>query len=205
MSDQNPQDPSQKWERPRPLGYSAAVQTMAGTAAPLLAGFSIALIGVVAQAPEAIRWPGTSLLSLITAVTLLVACVQFGFRARTYLYSKAELEEWEPTDDSAEIRFLRTKQQEHYRYWEHWSDLANWCYDLGVVALAAAIAVTVAPPAKYGNDPVTSLEENIRWAGFALAAAAGGAEATWIAWAELRRRRRASAARNRLEARDRPT
>ena len=58
---------------------------MSNTAAPLLGGFSIALIGVVAQATDHFRWPGVALLLLACASIAFIICVQTAFWARQYL------------------------------------------------------------------------------------------------------------------------
>ncbi len=61
-----------------------AADAMTGVAAPLLAGFTISLIGFVVASPERARWPGLSLLLLTLSALTLLLCVQAGFWARRY-------------------------------------------------------------------------------------------------------------------------
>lgn len=63
-------------------------------AAPLLAGFSITLVGVVAQASEHFRFPGTCVMFLALSAVLLLVCVQCGFWARQYLTTPSETKNW---------------------------------------------------------------------------------------------------------------
>lgn len=54
------------WSVPKPYGAPAALQSAGTVAAPLLAGFSFALVGLVLTSPERIRWPDATLV-LLTA------------------------------------------------------------------------------------------------------------------------------------------
>jgi Trypsin-co-occurring domain 2 len=85
-----------RWSAPTPLGRGNAIEGMAGIAAPLLAGFSITLIGVIASDPSHFRWPGAALALLVITSSLLIGTVQCGFRARRYLYSAADWRDWQP-------------------------------------------------------------------------------------------------------------
>lgn len=171
-----------KWRRPTPLGFGAAIEAMSTIAAPLLAGFSITLMGVISQAPEMIRWPGAAILALAFSSILLVACVQFGFRARTYLYSKTELEEWESTREynDSEVEHLYVNHEEHFGEWERWSNWARRTYNAGIVLLGTAVAITVAPPEHHGDHPLTCAEMSLRWASSSILLTAAAAEAIWI-------------------------
>jgi hypothetical protein len=57
----------------------------------LVAGFSLTPLGVIASIPDSFRWPGTVTTVLVIVVILLVACIQFRFRAGSYLYSAADV------------------------------------------------------------------------------------------------------------------
>src|SRR3954452_12145240 len=82
------------WWRPTLYGEPAAVDMISTIAAPVLAGFTVALIGVVAQAPANFRWPGIALLLLLLTAVLFVMCLQCGFWARQYLVSRDEAASW---------------------------------------------------------------------------------------------------------------
>src|SRR6476646_11116124 len=108
------------WKMPYPYGASAAIESMSGIAAALLAGFSVTLLGVVAQAPTSFRWPGAALIGLLVTAILLIACVQVGFRARKYIYSRADFEQWcpQPVENQQEEDDLRDMQAADYAKWK---------------------------------------------------------------------------------------
>jgi hypothetical protein len=166
------------WVQPAPYGLTQARQSMSGGAAALLAGFSIALIGVIAQAPSSIRWPGASLLLLTIAAALLVACVQCGFWARTYLYSRAEIEEWRPQPwDDWETQGLLREQKSDETLGSGWEDAAEWTYHLGLVALAVGVGLTLAPPE-------AAQQGEVRWAAACVAFASALIQGGWgiVGW-----------------------
>lgn len=188
-------DPSQlpPWRFPVPFGRSSATDAMTGVAAPLLAGFSLTLLGVVAQAPEKFLLPGPALLTLTATTVLMVGCVQLGFRARSYLYSASDVADWWPDPRPAIVTtHLQRQQVGHYAQWAAWSNRARFAYNASVIALAFSVALVLAPPATYGAGlPVSAEEGIIRWAASALAAVAGFGELVWAARGWMRARRRA--------------
>jgi hypothetical protein len=170
------------WKVPIPYGRAAAVESMTGTAAPLLAGFSLALLGVIAQAPSSFRWPGVAMTVLCVVVALLVACVQFGFRARSYVYSRTDLEAWlpGPYDQEFEDAFA-DQQRADWQEWVKWHGEARLTYNLAIVLLAVGLALVLVPPRSYpAPGTLTEAERIIRWAGAAFALAAGAGELGWI-------------------------
>jgi hypothetical protein len=187
------QDPNfrELWEQPDPLGISAARESMTGGAAALLAGFSIALIGVIAQAPEAMRWPGWSLLILSLAAGMLVTCVQCGFWARSYVYSRQSIVDWRPEPwEDWEEKHLRATQQKDFKAWREWESRAEACYHLGIVLLAVGLGLAVAPPVAYENNaPVPVVDASLRWAALGVLCASGVAQLVWVmgTWISNRR------------------
>jgi hypothetical protein len=174
------------WRFPVPFGRGPAMDTMTGIAAPLLAGFSLALLGVVAQAPDNFRQPGAALLMLTLTTISMVACVQLGFRARSYLYSVDEIASWWPEPRPEFFtRALQKQQAGHFELWLRWSDRARLAYNASVVMLAFGVALVLAPPAGDGGA-----ESAIRWVASALAGIAGLGELGWAAHDRVRTRRR---------------
>jgi len=170
------------WEYPSPLGLGASRDLMTGGAAPLLAGFSIALIGVIAQAPQSMRWPGTALLLYSLSAALLTTCVQFGFWARAYIYSAQDVSAWFPDFDSKswQKEHMQKLQRGHFDRWRAWHKRARLMYDLGIVCLAAAVALTVAPPSSYGDHEISTTETVLRWVAAGIIGCAAIAEIVWI-------------------------
>jgi hypothetical protein len=153
---------------------------MTGVAAPLLGGFSLALLGVVAQSPGSFRLPGAALLTLTLTVILMVGCVQLGFRARSYLYSAADVAGWWPEPRSAVVeRALRHQQAGHFADWLVWIDRARRAYNAAVVTLAFGVALVLVPPDTPGHGPLLAIDTAARWVASALAAAGGLVELGW--------------------------
>ncbi|MER6998216.1 hypothetical protein [Streptomyces sp. NPDC000410] len=139
---------------------------MSSGAAALLAGFSTAIVGVIAQAPKEIRYPGWSLFLLAFAAMAFVACVQCGFNARALMYSHAEIAEWRPLPwTREEVDFLHHDQQEEAKRGRRWEYAAEWAYHLGIVLLATGMGLVLVPR----GDSADNLP---RWiAAYAVAAA----------------------------------
>jgi hypothetical protein len=163
-----------KWQAPAPPGRGSATDSMTGIAAPLLAGFSLTLIGVIAQDPTNFRWPGATLVTLVITMSLLIASVQFGFHARARLYSAAEIRDWRPDFFEKKQDILAEQQRFHEAQWELWADRARLTYNAAICILAVSLAMTVAP--SHGSKEVA-----LRWSASALALAGGVAEVSWIA------------------------
>ena len=185
--------PAPTWTGPGDFGQPAAYDAKTGVAAPLLAGFSLTLLGVVGQAPTSFRWPGAALTALVGVCAVLVACVQCGFRGRALLYSKSDVEAWGrlvPAMSTAEEDQLRaTIQSADMRQWRRWHRLTQVTYNAGIMLLFFALALVLAPPRSYGGGvPVPAADAAWRWAGAGLALAASVGELTWVTWEEARLR-----------------
>lgn len=131
---------------------------MAGVAAPLLAGFSIAFIGLVIGSAAAFRWPGWTLLALTISALLLVTAVQGGFWVRHYR-----------PDVSDEDRHAWNLVLPEFKRWVH---LTRWSYNSGIALLLLGLALALFP-GNHARDP--GLRQVAAW--IAVAAAIG--EVTW--------------------------
>jgi len=119
----------------------------------VLAGFSLALVSVIAQDPTHFRWPGATLAALTVPIFCLLVAVRVGARARGIAGETKYAEE------AYEILSRRTVRM----------------YGIGICSLWACIAMTVAPPLSGEREAA------FRWAAFALAIAASVAEVVWTA------------------------
>jgi hypothetical protein len=174
-----------RWQKPAPLGTGQAMDTATSVAAPLLAGFSVATIGVIASNSDKFRWPGVSLLALTAAAVFLVASLQFGFHARQHLYSPADVSDWWPNEDRTAARDGRLQREQHedFRRWRWWVKWARRTYDAGIVTLAVGVAAALVPRSGSG------FQEGCQWAAAGVAAAGAVGEAVWIATGHWARRR----------------
>jgi hypothetical protein len=153
------------------------IEGLAGIAAPVLAGFCLALIGVIAQAPSQFRWPGATLIVLMTPIFCLLYAVRAGYLARAYLYGADALKEYFAENGiSPELtkQALPRAQRRLLGGYKKASRLTLLAYGAGISALWVCIAMTVAPPASSTH------EEAFRWTGFAIAIAASAGEVSVV-------------------------
>ena len=141
------------WARPVPYGYPASIDAAGTVAAPLLAGFSITLIGLILGAADAhaIRLRGEALTALVLAALLLLACVQCAFWARQYTVTPSQIMEWWPDlglpGDAATERHeqLRGVQWRYSVLAGCWMGRARWTYHVGILALLAGLDLLLVP------------------------------------------------------------
>jgi hypothetical protein len=179
------------WAKPAPFGAPAAVQSLSGTAAPLLAGFCLTVLTLVLQGPDRFRYPGAMLLLLTSAIVLLLTCVQCGFWARQYYAAPDEAASWFPDFESSAERRDRVQQEQrsYYASYLFWANLARLTYAMGIVAVYSALAASLVPKSDSADSRLRTVAALV----FAVAAVA---EVVWTgyAWrrslARLVRRRR---------------
>jgi hypothetical protein len=174
------------WSAAPQLGTDRAYQAVGEVAAPLLAGFSVTLIGVVAQDPTALRWPGAALLALTVAAVLLLTCVQAAFFARQNFWTRDDLLQWyveEPPEPL--LGAFKAMQATAISRWLRWIGRARAAYNAGLTVLLVAVALVLAPPIDYGTKHVVGTEAALRWIAFGFALACAAAEIVWWAWPRL--------------------
>jgi hypothetical protein len=164
---------------PMPFGQAAATDTMATTAAPLLAGFAFASLGFVLQVRDDVRWPDVALLLLVCTTLLLVMSVQANFHAKRNLVPPADWAAWlDLAPTHARREQLRRKYAVGISSYKRWGIVASRTYSVGIVILFASMAVLLVPPSTIGA-----------WRAMAIGVAAVGAvgELVWTALIEVRR------------------
>ncbi len=98
MSDVSPPE----WTVRRPEGYYDAIQATGTTVAPILAGFTFAILALVLVPPvrnevDPLRWRDPVLALLVSSALLLIICTQAAIRARASLVKPDELRAWYPS------------------------------------------------------------------------------------------------------------
>lgn len=190
-ADSQPHPPKlPRWEHPAPFALGAASDAATSVAAPLLAGFSVTLIGVVAQSPQSFRWPGLAILGLTIVAATFTAALQLGFWARQYLYSRSDIEQWR--DLAAEplwiVQHLIEQQRRHYGVWTRYRRKARLAYNMGVCGLGVAVALVVAPPGSYADGTIVpATESTARWAGTLILTSLSILELAWVFHVTVRR------------------
>lgn len=167
-----------EWTAPMPLGYFASIQNMGGLAAPLLAGASftmIALLLPVANRSDQrfARWPDVSLMLLVVAALSMITSVQASVWSRRYETRPSELTEWFPAevDDGRPSSWLRLVQRDHHLLATRWAGRARVIYNVGILALLAAVTVACVPPGAISAS---------RWVLVWVAAAGVFGELGWL-------------------------
>lgn len=128
-----------------------AIEGRASIAAPVLAGFSLALVGVIAQDPTHFRWPGATLAALMFPIFCLLYVARVGSRAQG----------------------ITVADKRSFVAYDVLSRRTSLLFGIGISGLWACIGMTAAPPLTGGQETA------FRWVAFALAIAAGIVEAGW--------------------------
>jgi hypothetical protein len=180
------------WASPGEFGQPAATDTRNGAVAPLLAGFSIALLATVGQAPTGFRWPGATILLLLCAAGLFVLSIQLGFRSRSLLYSREDALSWGRINDLPEELDERVRaeiQRRHMALWRRSQRSVQLSYNGAVATLALAVSCVAAPPQAYGSQALDTPEQVWRWAASLLGITLTALQTGWIVRDEYIRRR----------------
>ncbi|MEU6299266.1 hypothetical protein [Streptomyces erythrochromogenes] len=154
-------------------------------AAPLLAGASVATVGVLGADGDKFRWPGPAMFCLTLAAIALIASIQSAFRARGYLYSPAELRDWWEGEQAPSDGVLQQEQRQDFERWMLWVNRAALVYNLGIVFLGCGVAGLLAPP-----DGASEAHAGVRWLAAGAAVLATGWELSSMSRQLLARRRR---------------
>jgi hypothetical protein len=189
MPEEDPQ-PAGLWAKPSPLGYGAAMDSLGTVASPLLAGFAMASVIVVAVSPGSLRWPGVAMLGLAVAAVAFLGALETSFNAKRYLWSASDAAGWWPETMSgtAGERVLAGQQWAAFRRWQRWSSWSRRLYNAGLLVLLAGLSAALPPP------PGDHQQAALRWAAAGVVAVALAAEVVWMVIAY----RLATAGRGRL-------
>lgn len=160
---------TERWEAPFPFGYPAAAENAGSVAAPLLAGFSFALVGLIIPSPEHLRWPNLALSLLVASGVSFIASVQCGFWARQFVVTPDEIKLWHPDYPQGRMQAL---QRLHAACFYRWNGRLNRSYRAGIALLLFGVTFALVPPGDIGW---------LRGVAIAVAAGATLAELMWMA------------------------
>lgn len=154
--------PRTYWSIPTPYGYFDALNAFGTTAAPLLAGFGVALIGLAVglKTDSPVRYPGVALASVAVSVLLLLGSVQCSMWARQYAVTPAEMFAWWP-DAHERQEDLRTTQWRYSTIGALWLRRARAMYQFGLVALLLGLLAILIPkewsPSRIAAEVIVGL------------------------------------------------
>jgi hypothetical protein len=190
MSSASTAIPGRRWSVPSPYGGPAAVDSLSTVAAPLLAGFSIAVVGVILPARQEMRFSALALLLLSITAVLMLFCVQSGFWARYYYATPQEATQWW-SDYESNIERRNSVQQEqrrHYTLYRRWASRARRSYSAAIVMLLVGIGVATTPQGQIARSP-------LQWAAALIFWGAAAGEIVWVARTAWKGRRKREADR----------
>ncbi|WP_158012919.1 hypothetical protein [Streptomyces sp. Root369] len=157
---------------PYPLGYAEASAATQTVAAPLLAGASLTLLGVVVVDDSTFRWPGATLLLVVSASITLIASIQVGADARRFLYNRQTLEAWYTEDELKRGPRALAEREKHFIQWKVRNQRAVIAFNAGTMLLIFAITSVLVPS---GGDQAVW-----RWIATGLALLGALGEAWWM-------------------------
>ena len=161
--------PADRFQPPGELGYPAAIDTVGTIAAPLLAGFSATLVGLLLDTLHTnVRWPDMTALLLLISVLAFIATIQFTFNARRWSVTPSELESWY----SHTCKSYWVSEQRRYlgKYLPR-ARATRVAYRLGIVSFLSGFTLVLVPPGSVGL---------VRGLTVGAAALGAAAEVVWI-------------------------
>ena len=130
-----------------PYGSPEALENLGTSAAPLLAGFAFALVGLLLDKGSSLWEPDIALLLLVLAGVLLIGAVEFAFNARRFqvppgdyvAFREIAVEDGFP---KAELQKLQVSWRAYHAKWAAW---ARRTYNAAIVVLFFAMAFVLVP------------------------------------------------------------
>jgi hypothetical protein len=138
---------------PGPLGYSAALESVGTSAAPLLAGFAFTLIGLIVTRSQAVAESNLALLLLVAAALLLINAVQFAFQARRHYIppgdylSLVQIAERDGLSEDDIRKSYERSLDQHVQ----WLGYARLAYNAGILLLLVGVTVVLIPPGRLAD------------------------------------------------------
>lgn len=165
------------WRPPVPIGYLQSIVSAGAFAAPLLAAGSFAMISILLSGNDPqhafARWGNMALALFVVAGYSQIAAIQCAITVQTYMATPSDLQAWFPKEmqEQGPTEFLVTMQLRHFGAAAKWAAATRFSYHLGILALLAAITVSLVPPGHISAGRI-----------LAIAAALVGAlgEAVWV-------------------------
>jgi len=167
---------SSRFRTPEEISDAAWVESVGGTAAPLLGGFALASVVVVSQSAGDFRLPGATLLTLTIAAAAFLIAVQFANMARRSFKAREDLPISDllgPEGKDAVQKFTEdgyAKRRVALDKATLWAQRARRTYHCGIFALLLGLALALVP------KPGTGVQGILQWIAVGVAAVACAAE-----------------------------
>ena len=155
-----PSAPANLWGPPTPIGYHAALQSVGGIAAPLLAGFSFTMTSVLLTSSDhPCRWLNASLALFVAAGLVLIFAVQSAVWLQSYAAKPSDYMDWYPQDvagNSPNSTLVRM-QIKDFNKAGTWAKATRRLYNFGVLLLLAAVTTAVVPPGTISHERAVAI------------------------------------------------
>jgi Kef-type K+ transport system membrane component KefB len=152
-----------------PLRSSEGTNQVFGVAAPLLAGFSLTLVGVLVQLPadSGVRWRDGGFFSLMLATVLYLSSLNFATSARYMQLGDDQLRKIAKTAESSPML-----SRAYSRARELNEETARLLFGVASTVLISGVAVVLVPTGPWSNVSV------VRWGAIVIAGVAAAAQLT---------------------------
>lgn len=175
------------WQVPHPLNLAEVPRGYGGTVAPLLAGFSLAVIATLVSTSTPPPLAGYAVLCFAVAASALLFQIQYSTQALMYAVEPAQWMAWFPAArlDYQILQRTLQKQANSQRSFQAFYGVSGLLYQLGLIAFLAGLVCLLVPRVPNGI-PVRG--ETLAVASALLVAAVTLAlELLWV-WGNLRER-----------------
>ncbi|ASW54251.1 hypothetical protein [Plantactinospora sp. KBS50] len=131
---------------PDPYNVVAAADAFGGGAAPVLAGFAIALMGLAIDIHSNLHAPGLVILLFATSTVSLFHVVQVNAQARAYGVTPSQALEWYSDSDMPDRRQAVAEElRQHQQVWSRLVRRSRYSFNIGLVGFLIGGAVMAIP------------------------------------------------------------
>jgi hypothetical protein len=163
---------SSRFRTPEEISDAAWVESVGGTASPLLGGFALASVIVMSQSANDFRLAGAAILALTIAATAFIVALQFAQMARRAFKAREDLpisdrivpEVQKFTEDGYAKRSVALEKA------RQWAQRARHTYHGGIFALLIGLALALVP------RPGTGVQGILQWFAVGVGAVTCAAE-----------------------------
>lgn len=174
MNEMDTHPPLPRWQPAGEPGYAEALNSAVTVTAPLLAGASAVLIGVMLDNSvlSGLRFPNAALALILGAAVLFIGCLQTLVSARRFSVTPDQMRMWFEEWDNESWRGDLLDEYNYFRTrFLAWAEATRIIYNAGLLAFLGGVAILLVPAGEVDWH---------RWAVVAVATTAFGCEAAWI-------------------------
>jgi hypothetical protein len=135
-----------RFSPPDPYNVLAAADALGGGAAPVMAGFAVALMALAIDIHDKLGLPGVSMMFFALSAVSLSHVVQVNGQARAYAVTPSQALEWYPDADNPERRqAIADELRQYQQTWVRLVRRSRRAFNLGLVSFLIGAAVMLVP------------------------------------------------------------